>query len=405
MNRRPTTRDRARSAARSMLAALALTGFLLYAASPASGVPGPAPGNAGDDAPAANTADVAAADGAVCPTGRAAASDEVPVLAHFYLWFTAGSWNRAKTDYPAIGRYASDQVSVMREQVAQAQAAGIDGFIVGWRSTEVLNERLAMFRDVAAEADFSVAITYQAQDFYRNPLPVAQVRRDLEELAASYADDPVFHVLSARPLVALSGTWQYSTEEVRSMVEPVADRLQVLATDKNLEGYQRLADVVDGELYYWSSADPQQTPGHGANMQAMADAVHRNCGVWVAPVAPGFDARLVGGRSVVDRRDGDTLASSWEAARASAPDVIGIISWNEFSENTHIEPSERHGTLYLEVLADLTGAPRPVFDDIDSSGPPGAGSPVQGALVISVVVGSLLAVGLLGRRNRRRDRS
>ena len=343
-------------------------------------------------------------EGAGCPTDRAATPDEVPVLAHFYLWFTAGSWNRAKTDYPAIGRYASDQVSVMREQVAQAQAAGIDGFIVGWRSTEVLDERLATLRDVAAEAGFSLAITYQAQDFYRDALPVAQVRRDLQELAASYADDPVFHALSSRPLVALSGTWHYSPEEVRSIVEPVADRLQVLATDKDVEGYERLADVVDGELYYWSSADPQKTPGHATKMQAMADAVHRHCGVWVAPVSPGFDARLVGGRSVVDRRDGDTLRSSWEAATASDPDVIGIISWNEFSENTHIEPSERNGTRYLEVLADLTGAPRPVFDDIDSSGPPGAGSPLQGVLVLSVLVGSLVAIGLLGMRNRRRDR-
>ena len=372
---------------RSLLAVLATLGLLLAAAVPALGAPGVPSG----DPPPTPSA---------CPSNSTPA--DAPVLAHFYLWFTPSSWNRAKTDYPAIGRYSSDRVSVMREQVAQARAGGLDGFIVGWRSTDVLNARLAALRDVAAEQHFSLAITYQAQDFNRKPLPVAQVRRDLQELADTYGDDPVFSVLGPRPLVALSGTWNYTPEEVRSIIEPVASRLRVLATDKDVKGYERLADVVDGELYYWSSADPQRTPGHREKLQAIADAVHAHCGIWVAPVSPGFDARLVGGHSVVDRRDGDTLRSSWEAASASDPDVIGVISWNEFSENTHIEPSERNGARYLEVLAELTGSPPPDIGEVDSSGPPGAASPLQAGLALSVVLGTLVVVGLLGLRRRRR---
>jgi MYXO-CTERM domain-containing protein len=334
--------------------------------------------------------------------GRSAQDpDAMPVLAHFYLWFTAGSWNRAKTDYPALGRYSSDQVSVMREQVAQARAAGITGFIVGWRSTETLNRRLTALRHVAAAQDFSLAITYQAQDFNRDPLPVAQVRSDLAELATTYADDPVFHTLGDRPLVALSGTWHYSADELRSITEPVASRLLVLATEKDVAGYERVADAVDGELYYWSSADPDTTPGHRQKLVAMAHAVHGDCGIWVAPVAPGFDARLVGGDSVVARRDGNTLRTSWEAAMGSDPDAIGIISWNEFSENTHIEPSTTYGARYLEVLSELTGAPPSALDDLDSSGPEGPGSQMPATVSVAAVLGFLLLVGIAGVRRRR----
>ena len=57
------------------------------------------------------------------------------VLAHYYIWFTPGSWNRAKKDIPLAGRYSSDDIEVMRTHVRQAQAAGIDGFIVSWKST------------------------------------------------------------------------------------------------------------------------------------------------------------------------------------------------------------------------------------------------------------------------------
>jgi hypothetical protein len=337
-----------------------------------------------------------------CPVRPPAQPEEAPVLAHFYIWFQPSSWNRAKIDFPAVGRYSSSQTSVMRRQVAQARAAGIDGFIVSWKSTDTLNRRLSALRGIAADSDFRLAITYQAQDFNRNPLPAAQVRRDLEELADTYADDPVFHLLGPRPVVALSGTWHYTEEELRSITDPVASRLMVLATEKDRQGYERVAPAVEGELYYWSSGDPQQTPGYQEKLLAMANAVRQRCGLWVAPVMPGFDARELGGHRVVDRRDGATLRSSWQAALTTVPDVVGVISWNEFSENTHIEPSTAFGTRYLDVLRELTGAPPLPEKELDSSDPQAAGSSTRAALTVSAGGGLVLLIAVLGLWRRRR---
>jgi hypothetical protein len=337
-----------------------------------------------------------------CPDRPLGQLDRTPVLAHFYMWFSASSWSRAKTDFPAVGRYSSDQISVVRRQVAQARAAGIDGFMVGWRSTDELNSRLGALRGVAAESNFKLGITYQAQDFNRNRLPVAQVRDDLQQLAATYADDPVFHVLGPRPVVALSGTWNYSADELRSIIEPVEPKLMVLATEKSPQDYERVASVVDGELYYWSSADPQTTGKYRDKLLTMSNLVREHCGTWIAPVAPGFDARQIGGKSVVDRRDGATLRSSWEAALATVPDAIGVISWNEFSENTYIEPSEKYGTRYLDVLRALTGAPPAPSGELDSSAPGGANSPTRAALALATAVASVLVVTVVGVQRRSR---
>src|SRR5215216_2215234 len=145
--------------------------------------------------------------------------EKAPVLAHFYIWFNASSWSRGKVDYPSVGRYSSDQASVMREQVRQAKAAGIDGFIVSWKGTDLLDSRLETLHDIAAEEHFRLAITYQAQDFNRDPLPTTQIRDDLADFADRYADDPVFRVLGRRPLVAFSGTWHYTPEDLRSIIE------------------------------------------------------------------------------------------------------------------------------------------------------------------------------------------
>jgi hypothetical protein len=217
-----------------------------------------------------------------------------------------------------------------------------------------------------------------------------------------YASDPVFHVLGTRPVVAISGTWLYSEAELRAITEPVASRLLILATEKDVEGYQRVAPAVEGELYYWSSGDPDDTGGYQQKLLTMANAAREDCGVWVAPVSPGFDGREVGGDRTVDRRDGETLRSSWDAALATVPDMIGVISWNEYSENTHIEPSEAFGTRYVDELRQLVGAPPPPGGELDSSQNQGATSGLQTGLALSAAVGSVLVVTALGIRRRRR---
>src|SRR5688572_7207709 len=74
--------------------------------------------------------------GAVEPVRAADEPGEppIPIFAYYYIWFDAASWDRAKVDYPALGRYSSDDRDVMRQHVRWAKEAGIDGFIVSWKS-------------------------------------------------------------------------------------------------------------------------------------------------------------------------------------------------------------------------------------------------------------------------------
>ena len=129
----------------------------------------------------------------------------------------------------------------------------------------------------------------------------------------------------------------------------------------------------------------------------MATAVHDHGGLWIAPAAHGFDARLVGGKTVVDRKDGETLRRQMDAAIKSSPDAVGLVSWNEFSENTHIEPSENYGTRYLEVLADILGGEAPVAIDFDSSEPAATGTGYGTGYSLAVLAGiaAIIVVGLI----------
>jgi phospholipase C len=324
-----------------------------------------------------------------------------PVFAYYYIWFNPGSWNRAKTDYPLLGRYSSDDRDVMRRHVEWAKRAGIDGFIVSWKSTPVLNRRLKRLAEVADTQRFKLLVIYQGLDFEREPLPARRVARDLDVFRSRFAHARAFDVFP-EPLVIWSGTPRFSRAELASVTRRARRSLLVLASERNVRGYRRVADLVDGNAYYWGSVDPSTYPGYSEKLAKMGVAIHERGGLWIAPAAPGFDARLVGGSSVVERRNGATLRSQLDAATRSAPDAIGLISWNEFSENTHVEPSERYGSRYLDVVADVRGARLPELRDFDSSEPAATGVnyglPLLGGIGL-FIAGTLL---MLLRRSRRR---
>jgi hypothetical protein len=325
------------------------------------------------------------------------------VLAHYYIWFTPSSWNRAKTDLPVEGRYSSDNAAVMRQHIRAAKAAGIDGFIVSWKSTSALDQRLHTLAEVARAEGFKLALTYQSLDFDRHALPPARIEADLHTFSTEYATDPVFDILG-KPFVVLTGTEQFDTAQLAEITTTLRPKLLILASEKSVNGYERVAGFVDGNLYYWSSVNPDTMASHSSKLQAMGQAVSSHGGIWIAPAAPGFDARLVGGESVVDRKNGITFRKEWQAAMTSRPTAIGIISWNEFSENTHIEPSQRYSTQYLRILGDLTGAGPSGLADFDSDAPAGRGSPWRATAALTGLGGLIVVSGLVIVRRQHRHR-
>ena len=325
------------------------------------------------------------------------------LFAYYYIWFNPSTWNRAKKDYPLLGRYSSDETTIMRQHIELAKKAGIDGFFVSWKSTPLLDERLGKLVSVARQEHFKLAIIYQGLDFERRPLPASRVAGDLDRLRHRFARGPVFDAFE-KPLVIWSGTWEFGLKEARGVTEPRRDRLLILASERTAEDYLAKSSAFDGDAYYWSSVNPDTFPGYPGKLAGMAAAVHGRGGLWIAPAAPGFDGRMIGGDTVVSRRGGETLRREMDVAQQSDPDAIGLISWNEFSENSHVEPSRRHGAAALRTIADIRGADLSVGGDLDSSEPisrgagPGA---LTSVVTFLIVLGAGVTLLLVGRRRRK----
>ena len=123
------------------------------------------------------------------------------------------------------------------------------------------------------------------------------------------------------------------------------------------------------------------------------------------PLRVCIDARLIGGDTVVERNNGDTLRRQFQTATTSGPDALGIISWNEYSENSYIEPSRNYGTTYLDILTELLQGKSSDLadtgDGLDSSSPGQRGNGLEqwGALAMLAVV-LVGATTLIVRRQR-----
>ena len=346
-------------------------------------------------------ASASAARTAPAPRQAPAASPATPLFAYYYIWFSRSSWSRAKKDLPLIGGYSSSDPAVLRHQIRQAKSAGIGGFIVSWKDTPLNDVRLRLLMTAAAEEHFKLAMIYQGLDFYRHPLPVSQVAADFVKFRDEFASSPVFFRVDGKPLTIWSGTWAFSYDEVAQVTRAVRPGMLVLCTEKNVAGFNRVASITDGDAYYWSSVNPATQTGYQAKLDQMSQAVHREGKYWIAPLAPGFDARMVGGERIVPRNDGQTLRTEYATAARSSPNMLGLISWNEFSENSHVEPSKHYGYQSLDVLRTLHGTPAP-NPASPTSLPAPALSPWPNVLRLSAFALALVAaVALLSYARRR----
>ena len=347
------------------------------------------------------------------------------VFAYYYIWYTETSWRRAKIDLPQLGKYDSRDRAVVAQQMRWVRDAGIDGLIVSWKHETRLDAALSVVVDEAAKAGVKLILLYQGLDFDRLPLDPGTVGTDLSWFLDRYGSAEPFRIFGGRPLIVWSGTWGYKPTEIAGVRAAIGapDRALLLGSERSADDYAARARLFDGDAYYWSSPDPLTTPRYQTRLDDLAATVRADGGRWIAPAAPGFDARLIGGTSIVDRRDGQTLRAAWSGALQTNPDVLGVISWNEYSENSHIEPSNTFGDRYLQLTRELIGSMPAAGPPAQASGgglgsgpiasvpseiPPSPAATTAASSAVSnvwsVVAGIVLVGGLfaVGRRLRQR---
>ncbi len=144
---------------------------------------------------------------------------------------------------------------------------------------------------------------------------------------------------------------KYSPQAIQAISRAVEPYVYLLG-DETAASWPNDGRYLDGTSYYWSTQDPWNNSHAASAVSELAGLVHADGKQWFAPFIAGYNKQLMGG-TCVERRGTQTLTQLWQLNSATHPDGWFGISWNEFVENTYLEPSKRYGSKYLDALSAL----------------------------------------------------
>jgi hypothetical protein len=326
------------------------------------------------------------------------ASGNLLVGAHYYVWYPsnfAQGYLRPRlrpAESPALGEYDSRNPAVAAQHISMASSHGIDFFAVDWWPTRpaqnaAIDEGFLRAPNIGA---IRFCITYNTSAFARGPNAVivfddttsARFVSDVVGLARRYFNHPSYLRVNGRPVFIV-----YLTRQIQGRLpEAMANVRQALTA----EGFDPL---FIGDEIYWAvvaaNSDPaapaqivgepqttrarlfdaitaynlyqferSQDDGYAADTPFLRDSValyqryHDATGVPLVPgIIPGYNdrgTRLAAGHYAIPRRftagtpEGSFFAE--EIDRIARPFADGdlrmvlIASWNEWNEDTAIEP-------------------------------------------------------------------
>jgi glycoprotein endo-alpha-1,2-mannosidase len=233
-------------------------------------------------------------------------------------WLMPGSpTDVASNFYPVRGLYSSSSEPVVRAQMREIAAAGVQEVVSswwGWGSPEDL--RLPLVIKEAHAAGLSVAVHIE-------PYPgrtIQTVRADIDHLRSM----GITRFFVYRPFDIPVEDW--------AALRPEEDGIQLFA-QTTLVGKAQ-AGMFDGVYTYdvllW---------GGDTFSRFCAQAHH--LGLQCLPsVGPGYDGtRATADLRTKPRRNGATYDGMWRSAIRSGADAVTITSYNEWHEGTQIEPA------------------------------------------------------------------
>jgi hypothetical protein len=289
------------------------------------------------------------------------------VLAHYYPWFDRSSWSSPLLADKPQQEYSTDEPSDVRRVFETAKKAGLDGLVVSWQGLDFgggwNHRRMLIALDAARDAGLRIATlletTVANPEHEQNGVPAdpATVRAWLEDILRAYGSHPAYLRVDDRPVVFV-----YSVPRLRvsDWAEVVQD-LQSAGLRPMLIGDATRSvwlPSFHGQFDYASNRFTAAEIGGVQLDQGLRVRTYHLLGgvgprrVWTATVSPGYDDRaLVSADSrtprVSDRENGAYYDAQWRAALDAGTDWVVVTSWNEWWENTHIEPSVRYGDFYV----------------------------------------------------------
>ncbi|MBN1465591.1 T9SS type A sorting domain-containing protein [candidate division KSB1 bacterium] len=313
------------------------------------------------------------------------------LLAHFMPWYVAppvasewgwhwtmnhfdpnvteanGKREIASHYYPLTGPYDSMDGDILEYQVLLMKLSGIDGILVDWYGIgalwdyPVINERTNAAFDYIRKAGLQFAIVYEDQTIThmisQNVLQETDKYRHAQE-TMRYLEETWFKTaeyvkIEDQPVLLTFGPQHFEDSAEWENIFSVLSVQPLFFTLDN-----RLAPAVGA--FSWPPM--WKTSANGtlsqASLREYLVQFSATSAAWpfrVSSAFPAFhdiyqEAGVSDGYGYLDPGDGSTFALTLERALSDAPQIIQLVTWNDYGEGTIIEPTEETGYRYLDMV-------------------------------------------------------
>lgn len=281
-----------------------------------------------------------------------------------------GRYQIASHYQPLIGPYDSQDAAVLEYHVLLMKLSGVDGVLVDWYGIEdfwdygVIHASTERLFQAVQAADLRFAIVYEDQTVGHM---VDQGRLDDEDALAHgqavmlylqehWFQEAAYLKVDGRPVLLTFGPQFYKSAADWQALFSVLDKPPLLITlDNHGEAF---ADASYPWPPMWASTNGVLS---STSLENYLNTFYRKASRWpylVAGAFPGFhdiyaEAGVGASYGFLDAREGETFAHTLQMALSHDPDVIQLITWNDFGEGTVIEPTVEFQYRYLEMIQEV----------------------------------------------------
>jgi len=283
------------------------------------------------------------------------------VLAYHYPWYgykPPTNWDEQPTvlAHPLLGPYRSADPKLIEFQLALAQEAGIDGFVVSWDGRDTMPDKI--LRQMLQALDrlssgFRLCVVQEAWAG-KSELSAAKIKADLDYVLSQLATCRSYLRWNGQPVLFVytpqgwpAANWRQTFE---SFAQERGARFFTVA----------VADGWPFDLDYLSAFD---TFGPYADKYYTEEALLKSYGQVAAKLHPAGKPLLfsiIGGCSRVqklgfdfERAQGQYIQYRFRLAQQVQPDWLTVTSWNEWFESMQIEPSQECGFDGIKHVRDM----------------------------------------------------
>jgi hypothetical protein len=271
--------------------------------------------------------------------------------------------------YPITGPYDESDPDILEYQILLMKMSGIDGVVANWFGSSnysdfnILNENTLCIYEYCKRAGLQFMLNYEDHIFdmgirswFIQPnQAMVLAKKDVEYADKNWFKDKNYVKLNNKPVFTVWGPMYFKSgdqwKEILSGIQPPPLFFTCLPCSQ-----------IQGQFY----SIPVGPEGFGTvsldQLKRHMDAFHADAKKWeflISGSTPGFhDYWKESGAQpqsfgFIDHDNGNVLRVTLQKALEAQPDIIQIITWNDYIEGTMIEPTEKYGLLFLEIVQEM----------------------------------------------------